>query len=431
MATRNRYQNGSVERVKRAKGPDVWIFRWRELQPNGSRVQRKKVVGDVHRLPNLSAAKKAVENLRAEVNAKNDQVGEPIAEKLTVGQLWGLFQTERFLTGDATGVEESKAEPDDLDVEPDEDSLSPSTIQNYKDNFRLYILPKWNAVPIEEVKPYAVQKWLRSLKATKKTPARPGSKTMVEKRLAPGTKSKIRNQMSALFSFAILHDLWPDKKRNPIEPVKQSAKRRREPDVLKLGEVRALLAELPEAIHRTAIYIAAAAALRRSELRGLKWSDIDFEEGWLHVRRGVIQRKHSRAKTEASRRGIPLQPELAEVLCEWRKETAYPNDDDWVLASPDGDGQNPLWLDTVLQRYIQPAARRAGIEKQIGWHTFRHSLGYLLAAKKEHVKVAQELLRHANPRITMAIYQQADNDAKRAAQGHLTELFIVPKAKVG
>lgn len=60
----NRYQEGSIQRVVRAKGPDVWAFRWREELPAGRRVQRKKNVGNVKDYPTLSCVKQAVENLR-------------------------------------------------------------------------------------------------------------------------------------------------------------------------------------------------------------------------------------------------------------------------------------------------------------------------------------------------------------------------------
>ena len=133
----------------------------------------------------------------------------------------------------------------------------------------------------------------------------------------------------------------------------------------------------------------------------------------------------SRLKTEASRAGIPLPPGLGEVLLEWRKQTPYPTDEDWILASPAKNGETPIWLDTVLQRHIQPAAKRAGIKEQVGWHTFRRSLASLMVTMKEHPKVAQELLRHSNPRLTMELYAQADHDSKRAAQRHTSRLFLI------
>jgi len=119
---------------------------------------------------------------------------------------------------------------------------------------------------------------------------------------------------------------------------------------------------------------------------------------------------------------------LADALKLWREASPYRKDEDWVLASPARDGRNPLWLGTALQRHIRPAAHAAGIIKRIGWHTFRRSLATLLATKGEKVKVVQELLRHANASITMELYQQADQDEKRAAQAHTSELFVLKQA---
>jgi hypothetical protein len=84
--TRQRYQEGSIQKASRAKGPDVWVFRWRELTPDGRRVQRKKTIGTVKRFKTESEAKKAVEPLRAEVNAKQEVLGV-----MTFAELWGDF----------------------------------------------------------------------------------------------------------------------------------------------------------------------------------------------------------------------------------------------------------------------------------------------------------------------------------------------------
>ena len=66
-------------------------------------------------------------------------------------------------------------------------------------------------------------------------------------------------------------------------------------------------------------------------------------------------------------------------------------DGDWVFASPRMKGKQPYWPDNLMKRYIRPVARQAGITKNIGWHTFRHSFGTLLKANGEDVKTVQEL----------------------------------------
>jgi integrase len=61
MARRIRYQQGSVQRSKRNKGPDVWVFRWREIGLDGKSVQRKAVIGTTINLPSEAAAFKAAQ----------------------------------------------------------------------------------------------------------------------------------------------------------------------------------------------------------------------------------------------------------------------------------------------------------------------------------------------------------------------------------
>jgi len=81
-----------------------------------------------------------------------------------------------------------------------------------------------------------------------------------------------------------------------------------------------------------------------------------------------------------------------------------------------------------LKRYIRPVARANGIVKNIGCHTFRHTYGTLLKANGEDVKTVQELLRHANSRITLEVYTQAVTSNKRAAQNKVVRM-MVPEAR--
>jgi integrase len=116
------------------------------------------------------------------------------------------------------------------------------------------------------------------------------------------------------------------------------------------------------------------------------------------------------------------------ALQQWRSESLYPGDEDWVFASVQTSGRNPLWLDAALQRQLRPAAVRAGVTKYVGWHTFRHSLATLLVKKREGIKVVQELMRHADSRTTLDIYAQSDDEDKRIAQQHVSGLFVVDQA---
>lgn len=377
--TRNsRYQEGSLERVARAKGPDVWVYRWRAVNADGRRVQRKRVIGAIDRYPSEAAAKRAVEQLRIEINADQERIG-----KLTVLEAWEHFQAKEL-------------------HDPDVDR-SPTTIALYLINFKTHIIPQWGATFLTDVKAVQVESWLRRLK------------------LAPSTKSKLKNHLSALFSHAIRHELFD--RINPMGSVRQSSKRVKIPDILSIHECGQILSGITDPAVRVAVLIASMTACRRSEIRGLKWSDVDFDPPFMHLKRGKVQRLETKLKTEASRRGLPIMQQLADVLFDLRSESLYRADDDWVFASSASGGREPFWFDVALKNHIRPAALAANITKRIGWTTFRRSVASALADAGEPVKVISDLLRHATVSNCLNLYSQASADSKRAAQGHFSELF--------
>jgi len=84
---------------------------------------------------------------------------------------------------------------------------------------------------------------------------------------------------------------------------------------------------------------------------------------------------------------------------------------------------------------FQPIARKLGIQKRIGWHTFRRTYSSILKDNGEDVKVVQELLRHASTKVTLDVYAQALTPAKRAAQRRvmltIRENLSVPRVYSG
>jgi len=225
--------------------------------------------------------------------------------------------------------------------------------------------------------------------------------------------------MSALYSHA---QRWEFFDRNPITLVRQRAKRRRSPDVLTADETGALLSELT-GIYRVMVFVAATTGLRVSELLGLRWQDCDFESGEIHLTRGIVRQHETAMKTESSRKPVPMEAGLADVLMNWRRQCAYNQPRDYMFASVDMDGKQPLWPNTAMEKHIRPAARKAGIQKRVGWHTLRHTFGTLLKANGEDVATVQSLMRHANVSVTMDRYVQAVTPAKRLAQRGILALL--------
>jgi integrase len=368
----SRYQNGSLLKIKRSNGEQVWAFRWYE-NTGAMRTYRKRIVGTVAKLPNRRDAERAVSVLRININAG-------IHAPQTVAELVAHYLKTEL-------VPERKAA---------------SSIYVNAMFLRLYVIPAWGDVRLEAVRTVEVESWLSSLPH------------------APGTRAKIRNLMSALFNHAIRHE-WT--LTNPITQVRCSAKRLRVPDVLTPAEFRALLSHLGQR-DRAMVLLAGSTGLRRSELVALTWGDIAFDRSEIVVRRSRVRKWFGEPKTEASRKPVPLHASVAEELIRWRAVTPYPAATDFLFPSIRKNGTQPLTPDMILKRVIRPAAQAAGIGKRVGWHTFRHSLATNLRSLGVDVKVAQELLRHANSRITLDIYTQAVSSEKALANGRATDLLL-------
>jgi integrase len=269
-----------------------------------------------------------------------------------------------------------------------------STQEVYGSYLKIWILPKWGNLKLSDVKTVAVEEWLGSTS------------------LENSSRAKVRNIMSAIYTHSMR---WEFFNRNPITLVRQSAKRTKHPHVLTVKELTALLGELPEPA-RTAVFLAIATGLRVSELLALKWSDVDFENQTITPARGIVHQVVGGLKTEESCKPVPASEEVTDALNLWRGCTLYPAPTDYIFPSPKMGGQQPFWPCSMLRKIVRPAAVRAGITKNIGWHTLRRTLATLLVGQGVSVKLTQEMLRHANSRITLELYAQSSMAAKLDAQ---------------
>jgi integrase len=378
MIGTSRFQHGSLTLVKNKTAPATWYFRFYE-EREGRRVYRKQRIGTVKDFPHRRDAEKAVLSLRAKINCE-------VRSPETVDAL-----ITHYLKHELTSERKSF-----------------STVEVNRSFLKLYVSPQWGAVKLSEVRTVAVEKWLSGLP------------------LSPATRTKIKAVFSALFSHAIRHE-WVQ--HNPIRAVRCSAKRLQEKDVLAPAEFAALIAQL-EVRERAMVMLAGSTGMRRSEFIGLRWSDIDARRQEIAVTKSCVRNRFGDTETEASRKPVPLHPTVLEALVAWRRTSPYREDSDFLFPSERLKGTKPVSPDTVLKKIIRPALKEAGIVgKVIGWHSFRHSLATNLRSLGVDIKVAQELLRHANSRTTMDIYTQAVSARKHEATGRVVDLLLAQTTK--
>lgn len=375
-------QDGSVTVERRRRGPDVWSFRWRETGPGGRRIHRRIVLGSAEDLKSLASARKMVVGLRREINVNDVRIRK---ESITLIDLSRHYQQREL-----------------ADRHP---RISYSTKKIYAGYLKKWIEPRWGSYALSAIRSVEVELWLKNLN------------------LAPGSRCKIRNVMSMLFNHGRRHELC---ERNPIEWVRQSAKRRTAPDILTSNEVRNLLENL-RFRERTLVLLAVTTGLRRSEIFALKWKDIDFEAKQIYVTRSIVQNVIGICKTETSQKPVPAHDELVETLKQWRVQTRYKSPTDWLFASPVHRGRWPYLSQQIMRHHILPVARKLGINKRIGWHTFRHTYSTLLRSTGAELKIMQELLRHSTIRVMLDTYTQAVTSEKRTAQEAVVALLCPRK----
>jgi integrase len=382
---RPRYQFGTLYTEPRKSGPDVWVYRWRETNQQGNRQLRKQILGTVGELPTQADALRTAETFRLGINRHlAEQAGPP--------------QTLRKL------IEHYRLKEMPMDNHEDKRR---STKLGYISNLENHIVPRWGDYPPGRVTAVEVEEWLKSLK------------------LAPGSRAKVRNVLSMIFRHGIR---WGWFTQNPIVMVRVSSKRLRRPDILTAEEFRTLLEALPER-ERLMGMICATTGLRIGEALGLKWEDINFTTHMADVLRSYSDGAIGPCKTEISEQPVPLDEIVLEGLRAWHPVCGYPEPGDWVFASDRSFGKTPLWPDSLRTKVLQPIARRVGITKQIGWHTFRRTYSSLLAATGNDVKVVQELMRHSKISTTMEVYAQAGMEKKRAAQRRAVDVLLDRKPK--
>ena len=195
MFRRTRYQQGSLNLEERKKGPAVWVYRWWERDIDGKSIRRKSQVGDASEYPTESVAQAAADALRLTIN---DHSQRNSLRRTTVNTLWEHYTSEELSLKEV------------------------STQDVYRCFVKNWILPRWGRLLLHEVKTVEVERWLRATD------------------LADGTKAKIKNIMSALFSHAVRWEFCGHNpissgiqvgtggKRGPSVGVRISAKRQRE-----------------------------------------------------------------------------------------------------------------------------------------------------------------------------------------------------------
>jgi integrase len=222
--------------------------------------------------------------------------------------------------------------------------------------------------------------------------------------------------------------------RNPVRELRRrrgkGGKQERRNGKLKVGvdiptpdEIKRIISAA-EGKWRPLLLTAIFTGLRASELRGLRWQDVDLNKSELHVRQRADRfNAIGPPKTDAGERTVPLPPMVVNTLREWKLKCPKKDGKLW-LVFPNGEG-NAEWHTNVILRGLQPTLIKAGVvdaageAKYTGLHALRHFYASWCASIGLSMKVVQTRMGHSNIAVTMDtythIFPDAANDSKKLA----------------
>jgi integrase len=287
------------------------------------------------------------------------------------------------------------------------DTVRQRTYERYESIVRVHLIPSIGRVTLKALTPIHVRGLYREkLDAAK---------------LAPRSVLHIHRTLSKALKQATDDGLIP---RNAAAPVKPPRPRREEIRPLNREQVRAFFEAASEDRLEALYVVAVTAGLRRGELQGLKWEDVDLEARVLQVRRTLSEPSGGyifEAPKSGKGRQIRLTQKATTALTRHRKrqlEERMKRGDLWEdheLVFPSTVG-TPI-SGGNLNRAFKAMLKRAGLPKSTRFHDLRHTCATLLLRQGVNPKFVQELLGHADISLTLNIYSHVLPDMGDAAAG--------------
>lgn len=307
--------------------------------------------------------------------------------------------------------------------------LERTTITEYKAHVRLHIAPTLGSVLLSRLSPPTLRSFEDRLRDEGRSPA------MVRKVMVSLSMLLADAQERGLVARNVLRDIGRRRTKRTERDRRLKGRLKIGEDIPTRAEIKAI-AEAAEGRLRPLIITAIFTGLRASELRGLRWADVDFRARDIHVRQRADRfNRIGRPKSLAGERSVPMAPIVANTLKEWKlacpkRDTGKKDGDgkavkELHLAFPNGAGKVES-LRNIIRRQLAPCELKAGVAidtgtkdddgkpimrpKYPGLHAFRHFYASWCINRKQDgglelpAKVVQERLGHSTIAMTLDVY---------------------------
>jgi integrase len=282
--------------------------------------------------------------------------------------------------------------------------LRPATFASYRNNVELHIAPRIGSIPLQKLQPEDLDTFYAEL-------LRNGRRNGVGGGLAPKTVRIIHGIIRKALADAHRKGTVTRNVADLADPPKIRVGGSREMTVWTTDELRTFLASIEVSDWYTPIFLAANTGMRRGEVLGLTWRNVDLDAARLVVDQQILSVEYEArvadVKTTNSRRTIDLDPRTVAVLRAWRRHqlelkmsTGRRGDHEFVFTRPDGGPIHPDFFSQSWDRLMRDSEIR-----RIRLHDLRHTHATILLKAGVPVKVVSERLGHSSPGFTMTVYQ--------------------------
>jgi integrase len=302
----------------------------------------------------------------------------------------------------------------------------PNTADQYLRFIDHHICPTLGPIPLQRLTPQQVQ----SLYAAK---GRGGRRDRKPGGLSATTINTIHRMFNSAMRQAVA---WALIALNPLERVTPPRRRRSPARAWNVESVRRFLAEGERQGYHPLWLLAITTGMRRGELLGLRWQDIDLARGTAEVVQTIIPRRGHpivhQPKTPTSHRTVLLMEEAIAALRAHRKlqlrlqDAAGPawHDHNLVFTTPDGKPIYPAAVNMAFKRICA----RAGVEV-LRFHDLRHTSATLDLVSGSNVKAVSERLGHASTKMTQDVHGHSVTGLQEQALRNLQALLFGPRAQ--
>ena len=284
-------------------------------------------------------------------------------------------------------------------------TLRETTQSTYENRIYHHIIPSIGKIPLNKLTTNDIQQFYAKLKR--------GGRLRYTDLKGEGLSDRMVRACHASCRMALEKAVTEGLIRiNPAVGCKLPPKKAREMQVLTQPEILRFLSQAKEEGYYELFLLELTTGMRRGEILGLRWSDLNLTTGELHIQRQVVltgkQNIISQPKTKASVRTLVLPPDMVEILAELRQST----DSEWIFPSPldSAKPRNPSAIYNRFQLILEHAQCR-----KVRFHDLRHTFSTMALENGMDVKTLSAMIGHISTETTLNIYSHITDNMRRQA----------------